>query len=214
MSAGRGDGSGGGERRGYRYRPADAAGSAPDEGDEQRDPLLAADDDALDDAVLDDDDLDGEEYDEDEDEDDDEPPSEFWPAAELLKGATITDAELELSYSASVYVNVPAAALRLWLLLPDGTRRLVQVDEPHAVWLYRQAHRGDARDFEEYPDHRFELPSSDLRVIRARRRRQLIDQQLVLHEQLVSVGEELEQLEQDIQDDDTATAEWPGTRWP
>ena len=34
----------------------------------------------------------------------------------------------------------------------------------------------DAENFEEYPDHRFELPSSDLRVMRSRRRRQLIDQ--------------------------------------
>ena len=139
--------------------------------------------------------------------------SEFWPAAEVLKGATVEDAELELSYAASVYVNTPAATMRLWLRMPDGRRRLVQVDEPHTVWFYRQDPR-DAENFEEYPDHRFELPSSDLRVVRARRRRQLIDHQLALHEQLVAVGEELEQLEQDIQDDDTATADWPGSRWP
>ena len=206
MSAGRGDGSDGGERRGYRYRPADAAGGTPDEGDEQRDPLLAADDDALDD-----DDLDEEDYDED---DDDEPPSEFWPAAELLKGATITDAELELSYSASVYVNTPAAELRLWLRLPDGRMRLVQVDEPNAVWLYRQAPGTNERDFEEYPDHRFELPSSDLRVLRSRHRRQLIDRQSQLHEELVAIGEELEELERDANEDEQASADWPGTKWP
>lgn len=207
MSSGRGDGSGGGERRGYRYRPADAAESAPDEADVERDTTLAEDADTLDDAELDD-----EEY--DEDEDDDEPPSEFWPAAELLKGATITDAELELSYSASVYVNVPAAALRLWLRLPDGRMRLVQVDEPNTVWLYRQAPGAGDRDFEEYPDHRFELPSSDLRVMRARQRRQLIDRQSQLHEELVALGEELEELERDANEDEQTTADWPGTKWP
>ena len=144
---------------------------------------------------------------------DEERESEFWPAAEMLKGATIEDAELELSYTASVYVNIPAATFRFWLRMSDGTRRLVQVDEPNTVWFYRQDHR-DPENFEEYPDHRFEMPGSDLRVMRARRQRQLIDQQLALHEQLVSVGEELEQLEQDIRDADTATADWPGTRWP
>ncbi|MCY0725914.1 hypothetical protein OVW19_29670, partial [Klebsiella pneumoniae] len=68
----------------------------------------------------------------------DEQESEFWPAAEVLKGATVEDAELELSYAASVYVNTPAATMRLWLRMPDGRRRLVQVDEPHTVWFYRQ----------------------------------------------------------------------------
>lgn len=202
MSTGRGDGSDGGERRGYRYRPADVAGNAPDEADEERDDLLAADDDEPDDAEVDDED------------EDDEPPSEFWPAAELLKGATITDAELELSYSASIYVNTPAAELRLWLRLPDGRMRLVQVDEPNAVWLYRQAPSASDRDFEEYPDHRFELPSSDLRVLRARHRRQLIDRQSQLHEELVALGEELEELERDAREDEQGTADWPGTKWP
>lgn len=184
-------------RRGYRHRSADAS---PDES------ARSDDEDELDDEPDDD------ERDDDED-DDEERESEFWPAADMLTGATIDDAELELSYTASVYVDTPAATLRLWLRMPDGRRRLVQVDEPNTVWFYRQ-HPRDADDFEEYPDHRFELPSSDLRVIRARRRRQLIDQQLALHEQLVAVGEELEQLEQDIHDDDSATADWPGTRWP
>src|SRR5215218_5590652 len=128
-------------KRGYRYRPADQPAGTPDEDDE------------LDDEFDDEDEV----VDEDGDE---EPPSEFWPAAELLKGATITDAELELSYSASVYVNTAAAELRLWLRMPDGTNRLVQIDEPHAVWFYRQAHHAGDRDFEEYPDHRFELPST------------------------------------------------------
>ena len=208
MSSGRGDGNEGKERRGYRYRPADAAANEPD------DALLnEADDDErdeLDDAVLDAEDADLD----DEDDDDDEPPSEFWPAAELLKGATITDAELELSYSASVYVNTPAAELRLWLRMPDGQMRLIQVDEPQSVWFYRQAHGSEERDFEEYPDHRFELPSSDLRVLRARHRRQLIDRQSALHEELVALGEELEQLDQDMHEDEVATADWPGTKWP
>ena len=208
MSSGRGDGSDGGERRGYRYRPADAAAQGADEDNDERDDLVAEDADDADDA-----DLDDEVYD-DEDDDGDEPPSEFWPAAELLKGATITDAELELSYSASVYVNTPAAELRLWLTLPDGRMRLVQVDEPNAVWLYRQAPGATAREFEEYPDHRFELPSSDLRVLRARHRRQLIDRQSQLHEELVSIGEELEDLDRDAREDEQATADWPGTTWP
>lgn len=204
MSGRRGDNdSGGGEKRGYRYRPADTPATPPDE----EAAGLAAE---LDEE--DEEELDGEEF--DDEGEGDELPSEFWPAAELLKGATITDAELELSYSASVYVNTPAAELRLWLQLPDGTSRLVQIDEPHAVWLYRQAHRASDRDFEEYPDHRFELPSSDLRVMRARRRRDLIDRQLHLHEELVSVGEELEELDRDVQEDETSTADWPGTRWP
>ena len=208
MSSGRGGDSGGKERRGYRYRPADAAANEPDDAllneadDDEQDELdgveLAAEDTDLDDA----------------DEDDDEPPSEFWPAAELLKGATITDAELELSYSASVYVNTPAAELRLWLRMPDGQMRLIQVDEPQSVWFYRQAHGSEERDFEEYPDHRFELPSSDLRVLRARHRRQLIDRQSLLHEELVALGEELEQLDQDTHEDEVATADWPGTKWP
>ena len=192
-------------RRGYRYRPADA----PTEKAEKPDDELAAEDEEL----TDEDELEDDELEDGEAGDEEERESEFWPAADMLKGATIDDAELELSYAASVYVNTPAATLRLWLKMPDGRRRLVQVDEPHTVWFYRQDPR-DAENFEEYPDHRFELPSSDLRVIRARRRRQLIDHQLALHEQLVAVGEELEQLEQDIQDDDNATAEWPGTRWP
>lgn len=203
------------QRRGYRYRPADAPES--DARDETPTGALAEDEDAIDDADLDeefagDDDADLDE--DDDDEDDDEPPSEFWPAAELLKGATITNAELELSYSASIYVNTPVAELRLWLQLPDGTVRLAQVDEPQSVWLYRQAHGASGRDFEEYPDHRFELPSSDLRVLRARHRRQLIDRQTALHEELVALGEELEELERDTNEDDTTTADWPGTRWP
>jgi len=188
-------------RRGYRYRPADAAAGKAEKPDDELDAQLDEDEDEVADDELDD------------EEAGDDQPSEFWPAAEVLKGATVEEAELELSYAASVYVNTPAATLRLWLRMPDGRRRLVQVDEPHTVWFYRQDPR-DAENFEEYPDHRFELPSSDLRVMRSRRRRQLIDQQLSLHEQLVAVGEELEQLEQDIQDDDTATADWPGSRWP
>ncbi|MFN8511923.1 MAG: hypothetical protein U0841_04905 [Chloroflexia bacterium] len=188
-------------RRGYRYRPADVPQGKAETPDEELDAQLDEDEDEIADDEL------------DEEEAGDDQPSEFWPAAEVLKGATIEEAELELSYAASVYVNTPAATLRLWLRMPDGRRRLVQVDEPHTVWFYRQDPR-DAENFEEYPDHRFELPSSDLRVMRSRRRRQLIDHQLSLHEQLVAVGEELEQLEQDIQDDDTATADWPGSRWP
>lgn len=208
MSSGRGDGSDGGERRGYRYRPADAAAANPDEDDAKK-----AEPDAEDDAELNDAEVDDEEYD-DEDDDGDEPPSEFWPAAELLKGATITDAELELSYTASVYVNTPAAELRLWLKLLDGRMRLVQIDEPNAVWLYRQAPGAADREFEEYPDHRFELPSSDLRVLRSRHRRQLIDRQSQLHEELVALGEELEELDGDAREDEQATADWPGTSWP
>lgn len=202
MSGSKDDGT---ERRGYRYRPADAARDDARDQDDERDDELGEDEGELD--------AEGDEGDEDEDGDEEERESEFWPATEMLKGATVDDAELELSYAASVYVNTPAATFRLWLRMADGTRRLVQVDEPNTVWFYRQDHR-DPENFEEYPDHRFELPSSDLRVIRARRRRQLIDQQLALHEQLVAVGEELEQLEQDIQDDEQATADWPGTRWP
>jgi hypothetical protein len=194
-------------RRGYRYRPADAPKDQAAKPDDEFD-----EDELVDDESGEDDDDLADEDEGDEDEGDDQE-SEFWPAAEVLKGATVEDAELELSYAASVYVNTPAATLRLWLRMPDGRRRLVQVDEPHTVWFYRQDPR-DAENFEEYPDHRFELPSSDLRVMRARRRRQLIDQQLALHEQLVAVGEELEQLEQDVQDDDNATADWPGARWP
>ncbi len=193
-------------RRGYRYRPADASQDKPGKPDDELDAPLNEDEDEAADDELADDEEEGEDGEEDQE-------SEFWPAAEVLKGATVEDAELELSYAASVYVNTPAATMRFWLRMPDGRRRLVQVDEPHTVWFYRQDPR-DAENFEEYPDHRFELPSSDLRVVRARRRRQLIDHQLALHEQLVAVGEELEQLEQDIQDDDTATADWPGSRWP
>jgi hypothetical protein len=207
MTGGRDDDPQDRPRRGYRYRPADAPATGPDETDDDR---LAADVDEDED-----DDLDaGEEEEIEEDEDGDEPPSEFWPAAEILKGATITDAELELSYSASVYVNTPAAEMRLWLRMPDGSTRLVQIDEPHAVWLYRQAHPTSDRDFEEYPDHRFELPSSDLRVLRARQRRQLIDRQMALHEELVAIGEELEELDRDTAEDEAGTADWPGTRWP
>ena len=194
-------------RRGYRHRPADASQDKPGKPDDERDAQL--DEDEVADDELDE----GDELADDEEEGEDDQESEFWPAAEVLKGATIEEAELELSYAASVYVNTPAATLRLWLRMPDERRRLVQVDEPNTVWLYRQDPR-DAENFEEYPDHRFELPSSDLRVMRARRRRQLIDQQLALHEQLVAVGEELEQLEQDLQDDENATADWPGSRWP
>jgi len=203
-------------RRGYRYRSADAPASESDERDETLAGALAEDADDVDDADLDDelgDDDDDADLDED-DEDDDEPPSEFWPAAELLKGATITGAELELSYSASIYVNAPVAELRLWLQLSDGSVRLAQIDEPQSVWLYRQAHGASGRDFEEYPDHRFELPSSDLRVLRARHRRQLLDRQTALHEELVALGEELEELDRDVNEDDVTTADWPGTRWP
>jgi hypothetical protein len=191
-------------RRGYRYRPADAPSGKAETDDELEEDELA--DGEL--EAEDDESTAGEDEEEEADQE-----SEFWPAAEVLKGATVEEAELELSYATSVYVNTPAATLRLWLRMPDGRRRLVQVDEPHTVWFYRQDPR-DAENFEEYPDHRFELPSSDLRVMRSRRRRQLIDHQLALHEQLVAVGEELEQLEQDIQDDDSATADWPGARWP
>ena len=207
------------QRRGYRYRPADVPASESDERDETPTGALAEDaddteDDDLDDEFADEDEDDADLDEDDDDEDDDELPSEFWPAAELLKGATITDAELELSYSASIYVNTPVAELRLWLQLPDGTVRLAQIDEPQSVWLYRQAHGASGRDFEEYPDHRFELPSSDLRVLRARHRRQLIDRQTELHNELVSLGEELEELDRDATEDDVTTADWPGTRWP
>ncbi len=215
MSTGDDNEKTGSQRRGYRYRPADAPES--DARDETPTGALAEDEDAIDDADLDEefaDDDDADLDEDDDDEDDDEPPSEFWPAAELLKGATIANAELELSYSASIYVNTPVAELRLWLELPDGTVRLAQIDEPQSVWFYRQAHGASGRDFEEYPDHRFELPSSDLRVLRARHRRQLIDRQTALHEELVALGEELEELERDTNEDDTTTADWPGTRWP
>lgn len=149
-------------------------------------------------------------------EDLDERPSEFWPEAELFKGAVIEDAELELSYAASIYADLPAAELRFWLRLPDGGRRLVQIDEPHAVWLYRAArHPGpDGADFEEYPDHRFELPCAEVRARRARRQRQLIDRQIALQEEIVALSEELEELERDIREDEQATDGWPGTRWP
>ncbi len=195
----------GNKPRGYRYRPADAQSEKP------ATPIAGEDEEFEEDEL--EEELEDSEDDDAEDGEEEERESEFWPAAEMLKGATIEDAELELSYTASVYVNIPAATFRFWLRMSDGTRRLVQVDEPNTVWFYRQDHR-DPENFEEYPDHRFEMPGSDLRVMRARRQRQLIDQQLALHEQLVSVGEELEQLEQDIRDDDTATADWPGTRWP
>ena len=205
------------QRRGYRYRPVDAPAS--DERDESPTGALAEGaaataDVGLGEEFADDKDADLDMHDEDEDEDEDEPPSEFWPAAELLKGATIANAELELSYSASIYVNTPVAELRLWLQLPDGTLRLAQIDEPQSIWLYRQAHGASGRDFEEYPDHRFELPSSDLRVLRARHRRQLIDRQTALHEELVALGEELEELDRDANEDAVTTADWPGTRWP
>ena len=194
-------------RRGYRYRPADApADESGDEGD-------GADDDRVDAGAI----AEGEdqaEFDEAEDEEEEDLESEFWPAAEVLKGATVEDAELELSYESSVYANLPAAELRLWLRWPDGTHRLVQIDEPHAVWLYRAARGSSGRDFEEYPDHRFELLCTDIRATRARRQRQLIERQLALHNELVAVGEELEQLERDMREDDSATAGWPGTRWP
>jgi hypothetical protein len=42
----------------------------------------------------------------------------------------------------------------------------------------------------------------------------LIDRQLTLHEELVAVGEELEELDHDTQEDENATTDWPGTRWP
>ncbi|HET8630859.1 MAG TPA: hypothetical protein VFL91_25855 [Thermomicrobiales bacterium] len=140
-------------------------------------------------------------------------PSEFWPAAELLKGATIEDAELELSYEASVYVDLPAAELRFWLRLPDGTRRYVQIDEPHAVWLYRED-AATAGQFEDYPDQRFDLPCTDLRGLRARHRRELTDRQRALHNEIVAVGEALEELDRESREDEDATAGWPGTQWP
>ena len=202
MGVRRGDERDDEQRRGYRYQPMEVPSGEPDPDD----PDLEAGHDA-DDADADGDDAEFEE-------DLDERPSEFWPAAEALKGATIEDAELELSYAASVYANLPAAELRLWLRLPDGARRLVQVDEPHGVWLYRGVRGGDPREFEEYPDHRFELLCSDVRAGRGRRQRQLIDRQLALHEELVAVGEELEELERDMREDEQATAGWPGTRWP
>ena len=218
MSTDNDDEKTGQQRRGYRYRPADVPVREGRDG-EPTDPRAegegaAADDDRDDELADAGDDADRDEDGDDEDEDGDEPPSAFWPAAELLNGATITDAELELSYSASIYVNTPVAELRLWLQLPDGTVRLAQIDEPHSVWLYRQAHGTSGRDFEEYPDHRFELPSGDLRVLRARHRRQLIDRQSALHEELVALGEELEELDRDTNEDDVTTADWPGTRWP
>ena len=201
-------------RRGYRRRLPGAPGDRDEvEVEVEDDDLEAA-------AALDDDDDDFAEDDEDgEDEaefeeDLDERPSEFWHGAELLRGATIEDAELELSYAASVYADLPAAELRLWLRLPDGTRRLVQIDEPHAVWLYRGAQAAGDRDYEEYPDQRFELLCTDVRAMRARRQRQLIDEQARLHEELVAAGEELEELERDAREDEEATAGWPGTRWP
>ncbi len=193
-----------GRRPGYRYRPLDAASKEPEATDEVEDDDTEA-------ALDEDGDDDGDEDDED---DDDLPESEFWPAADLLVGATIEDAELELSYEASVYANLPAAELRLWLKLPDGASRLVQIDEPHAVWLYRAAHQSSPRDFEEYPDYRFELLCTDVRATRARRMRQLIDRQAALHNELMAVGEELEELERDVREDEGATAGWPGTRWP
>ncbi len=152
MSTGDDNEQTGSQRRGYRYRPADAPES--DARDETPTGALAEDEDAIDDADLD------EEFADDDDADLDEPPSEFWPAAELLKGATIANAELELSYSASIYVNTPVAELRLWLQLPDGTVRLAQIDEPQSVWLYRQAHGASGRDFEG--------PRSPLRVAEQR----------------------------------------------
>lgn len=213
---GQGDGEGG--RRGYRYRAVDVPDTADDDPDRPEDDAVEGEGGhgALAGGRTDDDELDAETFADDEDEgedEEDEPPSEFWPAAELLKGATVEDAELELSYGASVYANLPAAELRLWLRLPDGTLRLAQIDEPHAVWLYRETRQGSG-DFGEYPDHRFELLCTDLRASRARRQRQLIDRQLALHDEIVAIGEELEQLEHEMRDDATATADWPGTRWP
>ena len=199
-------------RRGYRRR-LPGAPDGRDEVEVEVEDLEAS-------AALDDDDDDYAEDDEDGadeaefEEDLDERPSEFWHGAELLRGATVEDAELELSYAASVYADLPAAELRLWLRLPDGTRRLVQIDEPHAVWLYRGARGTDDREFEEYPDQRFELLCTDVRAMRARRQRQLIDEQARLHEELVAAGEELEELERDAREDEEATASWPGTRWP
>lgn len=196
-------------RRGYRYRPADAPADEPDAedgGDESNHGGT--------DATPGGGEEDATGLDEAEDEEEEDLESEFWPAADLLKGATVEDAELELSYESSVYANLPAAELRLWLRLPDGTHRLVQIDEPHAVWIYRAARGSTGRDFEEYPDHRFELLCTDIRATRARRQRQLIEHQLALHNELVAVGEELEQLERDMREDDTATAGWPGSRWP
>jgi hypothetical protein len=199
-------------RRGYRRR-LPGAPDGRDEVEVEVEDLEAS-------AALDDDDDDYAEDDEDGadeaefEEDLDERPSEFWHGAELLRGATVEDAELELSYAASVYADLPAAELRLWLRLPDGTRRLVQIDEPHAVWLYRGARGADDREFEEYPDQRFELLCTDVRAMRARRQRQLIDEQARLHEELVAAGEELEELERDAREDEEATAAWPGTRWP
>lgn len=202
MSGRRGDEPEEQARRGYRSRPQDAPDGRP-----------GGEDDLVADAALADDEAEAD-ADAEFDEDLDERPSEFWHGAELLRGATVEDAELELSYAASVYADLPAAELRLWLRLPDGTRRLVQVDEPHAVWLYRGVHGRDDREFEEYPDQRFELLCTDVRALRARRQRQLIDEQARLHQELVAAGEELEELERDMREDQEATAGWPGTRWP
>ncbi len=203
-----------GGRPGYRYRPLDAVANQSEPQTDATAEAAGAVDAPVDDdteAAFGEDGGEDEEY---EDGEDDEPESEFWPAADLLIGATIEDAELELSYEASVYANLPAAEFRLWLKLPDGTSRLVQIDEPHAVWLYRAAHKSDTRDFEEFPDHRFELLCTDIRATRARRMRQLIDRQAALHSELMAVGEELEELERDMREDEGATADWPGARWP
>lgn len=188
-------------RQGYRYQPLRPPGRE------------AADDDAPDAETDDVADLEHDEAEVAVEGEDEARPSEFWPAAEFLKGATIEDAELELSYEASVYVDLPAAELRLWLRLPDGSRRYVQVDEPHAVWLYRED-AATAGQFEDYPDHRFDLPCTDLRGLRARRRRELTDRQRALHNEIVAVGEALEELDREGREDEDATAGWPGTQWP
>ena len=70
------------QRRGYRYQPMEVPSGEPDPDD--LDPETGHD---ADDADAD---ADNAEFEEDLD----ERPSEFWPAAEALKGATIEDAEL------------------------------------------------------------------------------------------------------------------------
>ena len=70
------------QRRGYRYQSMEVPSGEPDPDD--LDPETGHD---ADDADAD---ADNAEFEEDLD----ERPSEFWPAAEALKGATIEDAEL------------------------------------------------------------------------------------------------------------------------
>jgi hypothetical protein len=50
--------------------------------------------------------------------------------------------------------------------------------------------------------------------MRARRRRELTDRQRALHNEIVAVGEALEELDREIREDEDATSGWPGTKWP